>query len=76
MSYHAHIQLELQRVELQLDLMTRRWEAEADIARAGERLYRILQATGHAGLDETVRDAIANLGDAIRAGLELEGGGR
>lgn len=71
-----YTQLETQRLTNDLDIMTRRWEREADIARAGEHLYRVLQATGLAGLDEPIREAIANLGDAIRAAHQLEETGR
>lgn len=72
----THLQLEIQRLECALDQMTRRWEAEADIARAAERLYRAIITEGTTTSGGLVGPAIANLGGAIRAAHSFDGGGR
>lgn len=71
-----HLQLEVQRLECQLDRMTRKYEAEADIARAGERLYRVILAQGNYTHGGPFAAALENLGNAIRAAHEWDGGGR
>lgn len=71
-----HIQLELQRLESALDAMTRRWEAEADIARAGETLYQLIIAQGNTNAGGAFGAALANLGAAIRNRHQMDGGGR
>ncbi len=71
-----HLQLEVQRLECELDRMTRRYEAEADIARAGERLYRVIVAQGATSFGGPFGDALQNLGNAIRAAHDWDGGGR
>lgn len=71
-----HLQLEVQRLECELDRMTRRYEAEADIARAGERLYRVIVAQGGTSFGGPFGDALQNLGNAIRASHDWDGGGR
>lgn len=71
-----HLQLEVQRLECELDRMTRRYEAEADIARAGERLYRLIIAQGNTNAGGAFGQALQNLGDAIRASINIDGGGR
>lgn len=58
------------------DRMTRRYEAEADIARAGERLYRVIVAQGGTTYGGPFGDALENLGNAIRASHDWDGGGR
>jgi hypothetical protein len=71
-----HIQLENQRLAGELDRMTRRYEAEADIARAAERLYRIIIEKASYTSGGLFGDAVANLGQAIRNAHQLDGGGR
>ena len=71
-----HIQLENQRLAGELDRMTRRYEAEADIARAAERLYRIIIEKASYTSGGPFGDAVANLGQAIRNAHQLDGGGR
>ncbi|CAB4142500.1 hypothetical protein UFOVP433_15 [uncultured Caudovirales phage] len=71
-----HIQLENQRLAGELDRMTRRYEAEADIARAAELLYRIIVEKASYTSGGPFGDAVANLGQALRNRHELDGGGR
>ena len=71
-----HIQLENQRLAGELDKMTRRWEAEADIARAAERLYRIITEKASYTSGGPFGEAVANLGQALRNAHDMDGGGR
>jgi hypothetical protein len=76
MTTDPHLQLENQRLTDALDTMTRRWEAEADIARAAEELYRIIieKATYTSG--GPFGNAVLNLGQALRNRHNMDGGGR
>lgn len=76
MTQDHHIQLESQRLANELDKMTRRWEAQADIARAAERLYRIISEKATYTSGGVFGDAVANLGQAIRNAHDMDGGGR
>jgi hypothetical protein len=71
-----HIQLENQRLAGELDSMTRRWEAEADIARAAERLYRIITEKASYTSGGPFGEAVATLGSALRNRHDMDGGGR
>jgi hypothetical protein len=71
-----HIQLENQRLAGELDKMTRAWEAEADIARAAERLYRIITEKASYTSGGPFGEAVANLGQALRNAHNMDGGGR
>ena len=76
MSQDHYIQLEVQRLAGELDRMTRRWELEADISRAAERLYRIITEKASYTSGGPFGDAVANLGQAIRNAHQIDGGGR
>jgi hypothetical protein len=71
-----HLQLELQRIAGELDKIRRDWEIAEDIARAAERLYRIIieKATYTSG--GPFGEAVANLGQALRNAHNMDGGGR
>lgn len=71
-----HIQQELQRIETELDKFIRRYEAEADIARAAETLYRIIMDKASFTSGGIFGQAVQNLGDALRNRHNLDGGGR
>jgi hypothetical protein len=71
-----YIQLELQRIEQELDRMIRRYEAEADIARAAEHLYRIIMDKAQFTSGGLFGQAVHNLGDALRNRHNMDGGGR
>ena len=71
-----HIQLENQRLAGELDRMTRRYEAEADVARAGEHLYQLIISQGNTTATGSFGAALANMGQALRNRHELDGGGR
>lgn len=76
MTDHHHTQLEGQRLAGELDRMTRRWEAEADIARAAERLYRVITEKATYTTGGPFGEAVAALGDALRNRHDMNGGGR
>lgn len=71
-----YIQLELQRIEQELDKFIRLYEAEADIARAAETLYRIIMDKAQFTSGGTFGQAVQNLGDALRNRHNMDGGGR
>ena len=71
-----HTQPESQRLANELDKMTRRWEAQADIARAAERLYRIIAEKATYTSGGIFGQAVADLGQALRNAHDMDGGGR
>lgn len=71
-----HIQQELQRVEMELDRFIRRYEAEADVARAGEHLYQLIVAQGNQNASGAFGAALANMAQALRNRYDMDGGGR
>lgn len=71
-----HIQLENQRLAGELDRITRYHEAQADIVRAAEYLYRIILEKASYTSGGTFGDAVANLGQALRNAHDMDGGGR
>ena len=77
MTDQHHLQLEIQRLETALDKMTRRWEAEADISRAAEHLYRvIIQKSPTITSGGLFGSAVENLAQALRNAHDMDGGGR
>jgi hypothetical protein len=76
MTTDPHIQLENQRLTNELDRVTRLYQAEADISRAAEHLYRIIieKATYTSG--GLFGNAVLNLGQALRNRHDMDGGGR
>jgi hypothetical protein len=76
MTTDPHIQLENQRLTNELDRVTRLYQAEADISRAAEHLYRIIieKATYTSG--GPFGNAVLNLGQALRNRHNMDGGGR
>ena len=71
-----YIQQELQRIEQELDRMSRRYEAEADIARAAEHLYRIIAEKATYTSGGIFGQAVESLGQALRNRHNMDGGGR
>lgn len=71
-----HLQLEIQRLEIALDQVTRRYERIADIARAAEHLYRVIQEKASYTSGGTFGAAVDNLAQALRNAHEMDGGGR
>ena len=71
-----HLQLQIQRLETVLDQVIRRWERTADIARAAEHLYRIIQEKASYTSGGTFAAAVENLGHALRNAHDMDGGGR
>lgn len=76
MTDQHHLQLEIQRLETALDKMTRKWEAEADISRAAEYLYRVIQQKATYTSGGVFGQAVDNLGQALRNAHDMDGGGR
>ncbi len=76
MNDHHHLQLELQRMESQLDQLIRKWEAAEDIARAAEHLYRVIQEKASYTSGGLFGQAVDNLGQALRNAHNMDGGGR
>ena len=77
MSDQHHLQLEIQRLERDLDQMTRRYERTADIARAAEHLYRVILEKSRTTTSGGVfGSAVENLAQAIRNAHDMDGGGR
>lgn len=76
MTDHHHIQLELQRMENQLDQLIRKWEAAEDIARAAEHLYRVIMDKASYTSGGLFGQAVENLGQALRNAHNMDGGGR
>lgn len=76
MTDQHHLQLEIQRLERDLDQMTRRYERTLDIARAAEHLYRVIQQKASYTSGGLFGSAVGNLAEALRNAHEIEGGGR
>ena len=76
MTTDYHVQLENQRLTNELDRVTRLYEAEADIARAAEYLYRIILEKATYTSGGPFGNAVLNLGQAIRNRHNMDGGGR
>lgn len=76
MTTDHHVQLENQRLTNELDRVTRLYEAEADIARAAEHLYRIILEKATYTSGGLFGNAVLNLGQALRNRHNMDGGGR
>lgn len=71
-----HTQLEAQRLANELDRITRFVEAQSDIARAAEYLYRVITDKAIYTAGGPFGEAVANLGQALRNAHDMDGGGR
>lgn len=56
--------------------MTRRWEAEADTARAAQHLYDLINQQNNTNAGGHFGQALRNLAEALRNRHDLDGGGR